>query len=68
MSGALVTFRGTWVFSSDGETLTSDSTLRFRDRGEVAAALRANGYTVEDVRDAPDRPGRELVFLARRPD
>jgi SAM-dependent methyltransferase len=61
----LVTFRWTFVFP-DGEVLTSDSTLRFREREEVEAALVAHGYVVEDVRDAPDRPGRELVFVARR--
>jgi SAM-dependent methyltransferase len=68
VSGALVTFRGTWVFASDGQVLTSDSTLRFRERDEVEAALVAHGYAVDDVRDAPDRPGREFVFFARRPD
>jgi len=47
--------------------LTSDSTLRFRKRDEIEAALVANGYVVDDVRDAPDRPRREFVFLARRP-
>ena len=62
----LVTFRTTWVFASDGAVLTSDSTLRFRERAEVAADLRAHGYQVVEVRDAPDRPGRELVFIARR--
>ncbi|OLT28392.1 methyltransferase type 11 [Nocardiopsis sp. CNR-923] len=61
----LVTFRWTYVFASDGEVLTSDSTLRFRERSEVEADLAAHGFVVEDVRDAPDRPGRELVFLAR---
>jgi SAM-dependent methyltransferase len=68
VSGPLVTFRGTWVFASDGQRLTSDSTLRFRDRDEVAESLAANGFTVTDVRDAPDRPGREFVFFARRPE
>jgi SAM-dependent methyltransferase len=63
----LVSFRSTWVFESDGQVLTSDSTLRFRQREEVEAALLAHGYAVEDVRDAPDRPGREFVFFARRP-
>jgi SAM-dependent methyltransferase len=63
----LVTFSWTFVFP-DGEVLTSDSTLRFREREEVSATLRAHGYVVEDVRDAPDRPARELVFIARRPD
>ncbi len=62
----LVTFRGTYVFASDGQVLTSDSTLRFRGRDEVEAALVAHGYTVEEVRGAPDRPGREFVFFARR--
>jgi hypothetical protein len=55
------------VFASDGEVLTSDSTLRFREREEVEADLVAHGYVIVDVRGAPDRPGRELVFLARRP-
>ena len=62
----LVSFRATCVFS-DGETLTSDSTLRFRERDEVAAVLADHGYVVDEVRDAPDRPGREFVFFARRP-
>ncbi|MFC5832674.1 class I SAM-dependent methyltransferase [Nonomuraea insulae] len=67
VSGPLVTFRGTHVFASDGEVLTSESTLRFRERDEVEADLAAGGYVLEEVRDAPDRPGREFVFLARRP-
>ncbi|GAA2142047.1 class I SAM-dependent methyltransferase [Nocardioides koreensis] len=66
VSGDLVSFRWTVVFDSDGAVLTSDSTLRFRSRVEVEASLADAGFTVEDVRDAPDRPGRELVFLARR--
>jgi SAM-dependent methyltransferase len=68
VSGPLVSFRGTWVFAADSESLTSDSTLRFREREEIRADLAANGYVVEDVRGAPDRPGRELVFFARRPE
>lgn len=67
VSRPLVTFRWTYVFAADGQVLTSDSTLRFRERREVEAELVAQGYVVEDVRDAPDRPGREFVFLARRP-
>ncbi len=63
----LVGFRGTCVFP-DGEVLTSDSTLRFREREEVYAALAEQGYVVDEVRGAPDRPGRELVFFARRPE
>ncbi|MFJ2895360.1 class I SAM-dependent methyltransferase [Streptomyces sp. NPDC087218] len=68
VSGPLVTFRWTYAFAADGQVLTSDSTLRFRERQEIEADLTAQGYVVEDVRDAPDRPGREFVFLARRPD
>ncbi len=63
----LVSFRWTYVFAADGETLTSDSTLRFREREESETELIAQGFTVEDVRDAPDRPGKEFVFVARRP-
>jgi SAM-dependent methyltransferase len=62
----VVSFRWTFVFP-DGDVLTSESTLRFRERAEVEAALVAHGYVVEDVRGAPDRPGREFVFFARRP-
>ncbi|WP_326665964.1 class I SAM-dependent methyltransferase [Streptomyces sp. NBC_00385] len=67
VSGPLVTFRWTYGFAADGQVLTSDSTLRFREREEVEQDLIARGYVVDEVRDAPDRPGREFVFLARRP-
>ncbi|GAB2869945.1 class I SAM-dependent methyltransferase [Streptomyces deserti] len=67
VDGPLVTCRWTYVFAADGQVLTSDLTLRFREREEVEADLAAQGYVVEDVRDAPDRPGREFVFVARRP-
>jgi SAM-dependent methyltransferase len=61
----LVTFRWTFAFP-DGEVVISDSTLRFRTRNEVESSLVAHGYLVDDVRDAPDRPGREFVFFACR--
>ena len=64
--GELVTFRSTLVFAD--ATVTSESTLRFRGRDDVVSDLVAAGFVVEDVRDAPDRPGRELVFVASRPD
>ncbi|MGW2099716.1 class I SAM-dependent methyltransferase [Streptomyces olivaceoviridis] len=67
VSGPLVTFRGTYAFAADGQVLTSESTLRFRDRDEVESDLVAHGYVVREVRDAPDRPGKEFVFLAQRP-
>ena len=60
----IVTFRWTYEFAADGAVLTSESTLRFRSRAEVEASLAATGYAVADVLDAPDRPGRELVFVA----
>jgi SAM-dependent methyltransferase len=61
----LVTFRTTVVFGTDGTTVVSDSTLRFREADELAADLDSSGFTVEEVRQAPDRPGLELVFVAR---
>ncbi|MFE5854293.1 class I SAM-dependent methyltransferase [Streptomyces sp. NPDC056500] len=67
VSPSLVTFRWTYRFAADGHVLTSDSTLRFREREEVERDLLAEGYVVEEIRDAPDRPGKEFVFLARRP-
>ena len=60
----LVTFDSTTVFP-DGTRVVATSTLRFRDRAEVETDLRSVGFVVIDVRDAPDRPGREFVFLAR---
>jgi SAM-dependent methyltransferase len=66
INGELVSFRWTFVFQSDGVRLTSDSTLRFRAREEVTASLVAAGFVVDEVRDAPDRPGREMVFIAVR--
>jgi ubiquinone/menaquinone biosynthesis C-methylase UbiE len=59
----LVTFRGHLLV--DGDDLVSESTLRFRSRVEIESTLTAAGFGVEAVRDAPDRPGRELVFVAR---
>ncbi len=64
----LVSFRHTFVFHRDDTVITSDSTLRFRSRSEVTDSLLAADLSVESIRDAPDRPGLELVFVARRPD
>lgn len=64
--GALVSFESPNVFEADGTVVVSRSTLRFRSREEVVASLDACGFAVDEVRDAPDRPGRELVFLALR--
>lgn len=64
VSWPLVTFRGTFVLP-DGRVLHSGSTLRFREHDELTASLEGAGYVVEQVRDAPDRPGLEWVFVAR---
>jgi hypothetical protein len=66
VEGNLVSFRTTFVFGRDGAVLTSDSTLRFRGRAELRNSLTAAGLTVDGVRDAPDRPGLEFVFIARK--
>lgn len=63
----LVTFESVCVFESDGAVLRSTSTLAFRDRDTVAEDLAAHGFEVVDVRAAPDRPGREFVFVAQHP-
>jgi SAM-dependent methyltransferase len=60
----LVSFRCTYRFAADGAVITSDSTLRFRDREELESTLP--GYRVLDVRQAPDRPGREFVLITGR--
>lgn len=44
VSGPLVSSRWTYVFAADGQVLTSDSTLRFREREEVEADLVARGF------------------------
>jgi SAM-dependent methyltransferase len=67
----LVTFQGSYRFPPgvlpDGDVVTSVSTLRFRERDEIEASLAAAGFAVDEVLDAPDRPGLEWVFVARRP-
>lgn len=60
----LVSFRHVFAFREDASAMTSESTLRFRSRSEVADTLSRARLAVESVRDAPDRPGFELVFIA----
>jgi hypothetical protein len=66
----LVTFQQSYRFPPgvlpDGDVVTSVSTLRFRERDETEATLAAAGFEVDEVLDAPDRPGLEWVFVARR--
>lgn len=59
----LVRFRSTYSFLG-GEQLTSESTLRFRERDEIEESLSTTGFLVQEVRDAPDRPSKEFVFVA----
>jgi hypothetical protein len=66
MGAGLVTFRSMTAFERDDVVIESVSTLRFRDRPEIEASLVANGLEVAEIRDAPDRPGLEFVFIARR--
>jgi ubiquinone/menaquinone biosynthesis C-methylase UbiE len=67
VSGDLVRYRRTYVFAADGRTLTSDSTRRFWPRTALEDSLSSAGYELTDVREAPDRPGYEWVFIARKP-
>lgn len=64
VSEELVSFRWTYTFESDGQVITSDSTLRFRERKAVEESLKRTGYIVNEVREAPDRPNKEFVFIA----
>lgn len=63
--GQLVKFHATYDFP-DGSHLSSSSTLRFQDREQIEMSLQATGFAIVQVRDAPDRPGREWVYFARR--
>ena len=63
----LVTFRHHYRFIETGDVLESDSTLRFRTLAELNNSLGDAGFAVEEVRDAPDRPGLEFVVIARKP-
>lgn len=60
----LVTFADEFTFE-DGSTITSTSTLRWRGEAELRSTLADAGFTIEEIRDAPDRPGREFVVIAR---
>lgn len=64
VAGPLVTFRSVIKFHSEDLEIESHSTLRFRELDEIDASLRDAGYTLREVRDAPDRPGLEHVYLA----
>lgn len=67
VDGQFVTFESPTIFHRDAVRIDSTSTLRFRPREAIERSLTAAGFELVDVRDAPDRPGREWVYLARRP-
>jgi SAM-dependent methyltransferase len=52
---------------ADGSQTSSPSTLRFRTRAEIERSLADAWLDLVEVREAPDRPGREMVFIARKP-
>lgn len=59
-----VAFTHLYRFHATNETIGSRSRLRFHTETEITSALEAAGFTVDAVRDPPDRPGREWVFIA----
>lgn len=65
VSEPLVTFRS-HMHLPDGSVHTAESTLIFRTLVELEQTLDAAGFVVDEVRDAPDRPDREWVVLARK--
>lgn len=65
VAAQFVTF--TTTFEVGGLRFTSESTLRFRTRDQVETSLTSAGFSLVEVRDAPDRPGLEFVFIAERP-
>jgi ubiquinone/menaquinone biosynthesis C-methylase UbiE len=64
VSPPFIKFRHTFTFGTDQVTIISDSTLRFRTQTEIERSLRDSSFVVREIRDAPDRSGRELVFIA----
>lgn len=64
VSHHLVTFRESHLFE-DGTVIEADTTLRWRTELELRISLAAAGFETLEVRDAPDRPGCEYVFIAR---
>lgn len=67
VDGELVTFESPTIFHADGTRIDSTSTLRFRTRDAIETSIAEVGLRLRDVRDAPDRPGYEWVYLADRP-
>lgn len=66
-SDEFVDFVGVLVFERDASRVDQQSRLQFRGKDELRKSLENTGFGVEEIRDAPDRPGREFVFIARIP-
>ncbi|MDN5735696.1 MAG: class I SAM-dependent methyltransferase [Brevibacterium aurantiacum] len=66
VDGEFVNFTGVTIFGSDATRVEEASTLRFRGRTALTHSLEQTGFIVDEIRDAPDRPSREFVFIARR--
>ncbi len=58
-----VSFRWRFAFP-DGSVIDSDSTLVFRSEDENRDLLTSAGFSVVEVRQAPDRPNLEHVYIA----
>ncbi len=67
VDGDLVSTRRTYVFAADGAMLTSEGIRRYPPRPVIEDSLISAGYELTEVRGAPERPGLELVFIARKP-
>ena len=65
IDGELVTFDSPTIFHSDGERITSTSTLRFRTKDALQRTLTETGFEDAEVRDLPYAPGRGWLFVAR---
>lgn len=50
----------------DGSVVPNRSTLIFRSMPDLERTLGVSDFTIREVRDAPERPGREWVVVAQR--
>lgn len=67
VSGQYVSFVWSYKFHANDEVIQSKSTLRFREKVDIAKSLENVGFEILDIREAPDRPKQEFVFIARKP-
>jgi hypothetical protein len=54
-----------WFVFGDGTTLASDATLSYREHQELRVNLDAAGFDTVQIKDVPERLGRERIVLAR---